>query len=171
VDLNHYRFVSVWRLTSSPDEVYRVLEDVDRYPLWWPEVRRTDRVDESTVKIVVRSFLPYELSFLASAARQDPQAGVLETAMRGDLDGFSRWTILAEASGTRAIFEEEVVARKQLLRWLAPIARPFFQLNHAAMMRHGQRRLPVYLAGYEAGLAQERGATAPSVVRDGSVAG
>jgi hypothetical protein len=171
VDLNHYRFLSVWRLASPPDEVYRVLEDVDRYPLWWPEVRRVDRVDDGTVKIVARSFLPYELSFLASDARQDPQAGVLETAMRGDLDGFSRWTIVAEGSGTRAIFEEEVVARKHLLRWLAPIARPFFRLNHAVMMRHGQHRLPVYLAGYEAGTAHERGATPPSVVRDGSVAG
>lgn len=151
MDLNHYRFHSVWRLNAPPEEVYRVLRDIDRYPLWWPEVRSVDRVDDGTVRIVARSFLPYDLSFLSTASRQDPRAGVLETAMRGDLEGFSRWTIAADGAGTRAVFAEEVTARKRLLRSLALIARPFFQLNHAVMMRHGRRGLPVYLAGYQAG--------------------
>src|SRR5262245_47340323 len=130
MDLNHYRFVSAWRLTPPPELVYQVLRDIDRYPFWWPEVRSVDRVDGGTVRIVARSFLPYDLSFLSTESRQDARAGVLETAMRGDLEGFSRWTITADGAGTRAVFEEEVTARKRLLRSLALIARPFFQLNH-----------------------------------------
>lgn len=150
MDLNHYRFVNVWRLSYRPDEVYRALQDIGEYPKWWPEVRRVDRIDDDTVRIVARSFLPYSLTFEATDSRQDDQAGVLEIRMRGDLDGFSRWTIAPEGVGTRATFEEEVIARKESLRRLAVVARPFFKLNHAAMMRNGRRGLSVYLAGYRA---------------------
>jgi len=150
-DLNHYRFVNVWHLKYRPEEVYRVLEDIGGYPRWWPEVRRVDRIDDSTVRIVARSVLPYSLTFQATDSRQDERAGILEIAMRGDLDGFSRWTIEPERAGTLATFEEEVIARKESLRRLALLARPFFRWNHALMMRHGRRGLAVYLAGYRAG--------------------
>jgi hypothetical protein len=157
MDLNHYRFVNVWRLEYAPEDVYQVLEDIGEYPRWWPEVRRVERVDDRTVRILVRSFLPYDLSFLAVESRKDPEAGVLETALSGDLDGFSRWIIEPDGTGTRATFGEEVIARKTLLRRLAFIARPFFRLNHALMMRSGCRGLRVYLAGYEAGAGQAVG--------------
>jgi ribosome-associated toxin RatA of RatAB toxin-antitoxin module len=153
-DLNHYRFVNVWRLKYRPEEVYRVLEDIGGYPRWWPEVRRVDRIDDSTVRIVARSLLPYDLTFRATDSRQDERAGVLEIAMHGDLEGFSRWSIEPERSGTRATFEEDVVARKESLRRFAVGARPFFWWNHAVMMRHGRRGLGVYLAGFRAGAEQ-----------------
>ena len=89
-----------------------MLEDIGGYPRWWPEVRRVDRIDDSTVRIVARSLLPYNLTFQATDSRQDEQAGVLEIAMRGDLEGFSRWTIEPERSGTLVTFEEEVIARR-----------------------------------------------------------
>ncbi len=153
-DLNHYRFVNVWHLKFRPEEVYSVLEDVGEYPRWWPEVRRVDRIDDSTVRIVARSVLPYSLTFRATDSRRDERSGVLEIAMLGDLDGFSRWTIEPERAGTLATFEEEVIARKKSLRRLAWVARPFFRWNHAVMMRHGRRGLSVYLAGYRAGADQ-----------------
>jgi hypothetical protein len=152
MDLNHYRFVNVWHLEFRPEEVYRGLEDIARYPRWWPEVRRVDRVDDDTVRIVARSLLPYSLTFEATDSRQDEQAGVLEVAMKGDLEGFSRWTVESGRTGTRARFEEEVIARKDSLRRLAFVARPFFRWNHTLMMRNGRRGLAVYLAGYRAGL-------------------
>jgi ribosome-associated toxin RatA of RatAB toxin-antitoxin module len=154
MDLNHYRFVNVWRFAYAPGDVFQVLEDIAEYPRWWPEVRRVDRVDDDTVRIVARSLLPYSLTFEATNRRQDEEAGVLEIAMGGDLDGFSRWTIEPDGTGTRATFEEEVIARKTLLRRLALIARPFFRWNHALMMRNGRRGLAVYLAGYREGVEQ-----------------
>jgi len=153
-DLNHYRFVNVWHLEFRPEEVYRVLEDVGGYPRWWREVRRVDRIDDSTVRIVARSVLPYSLTFQATDSRQDERAGVLEIAMLGDLEGFSRWAIESERAGTLATFEEDVIARKKSSRRLAWVARPFFRWNHAVMMRHGRRGLGVYLAGYLAGAEQ-----------------
>jgi len=41
----------------------------------------------------------------------------------------------------------QVVVNKRLLRRLAPVARPLFRANHAAMMRRGHRGLRAYLAG------------------------
>jgi hypothetical protein len=151
VDLNRYCFRNTWRLEAPLEEVYRVLEDIGEYPRWWPEVRRVDRIDDDTVRIVARSLLPYSLTFEASDSRGKERAGVLEVVMRGDLEGYSRWSLVGEGSGTRATFEEDVIARKTLLRRLALIARPFFRWNHAVMMRHGRRGLDVYLAGYRAG--------------------
>jgi len=166
-DPNHFHFVNVWRLKYRPEEVYRVLEDVGGYPRWWPEVRGVDRIDDSTVRIVARSVLPYSLTFQATDSRQDEKAGVLEIDMRGDLEGFSRWTIEPERSGTRATFEEEVITRRESLRRLAVVARPFFRWNHAVMMRHGRRGLGVYLAGYRAGAEGADQLRGESSARDG----
>jgi hypothetical protein len=73
---------------------------------------------------------------------------VLEAGMTGDLEGFSRWTISVHPTGTEAVFDEQVVAAKPLLRKLEPIARPAFKANHARMMRNGERGLRTFLAGY-----------------------
>jgi hypothetical protein len=83
MDLNHYRFKNVWRLKHRPQEVYRVLEDIGGYPAWWPEVRRVDRIDDKTVRIVARSLLPYSLAFQATDSRQDDRAGALEVCIMG----------------------------------------------------------------------------------------
>lgn len=148
---NHYHFVSTWRLGASPAEVFAVLRDMESYPLWWPEVRSVRRLDEARAELVVRSLLPYDLVFVAAEARRDEAAGVLEATMSGDLEGFSRWTVSPAGDGTRAVFEERVEARKELLRRLAAVARPAFRANHALMMWHGRRGVGVYLAGFQAG--------------------
>jgi uncharacterized protein YndB with AHSA1/START domain len=158
MDLNYYRFQNIWRLEFTPEEVYRALEDIGGYPRWWPEVRAVDRIDDDTVRIVARAFLPYSLIFEATDTRQHDRAGVLEVRMSGDLEGFSRWTLRPDGGGTRATFEEEVITRKKSLRRLALVARPFFRLNHSSMMRNGRLGLRVYLAGFRAG--SEQGARA-----------
>ncbi|HEX2403808.1 MAG TPA: hypothetical protein VHM29_03815 [Acidimicrobiia bacterium] len=114
-----------------------------------------------------RSVLPYSLTFEATDSRREERAGVLEIAMRGDLDGFSRWTIEGEPAGTRAIFEEEVIARKKSLRRLALLARPFFRWNHTVMMRHVRRGLGIYLAGYRAGAERPDEPGGESPAQDG----
>ena len=143
---NDYRFRSEWRLAAPPSAVYDVLVDLGAYPEWWPEVKRAVQVASDAAELTCRASLPYALVFTTTQSRQDPVAGVLEATMRGDLDGVSRWTISAEGDGTLAVFEEEVEARKRLLRLLAPVARPLFRLNHGLMMRHGQAGLRERLA-------------------------
>jgi hypothetical protein len=143
-----YTFRTVWQLTASPDDVYKTLERLPDYPLWWPEVKAVHPLGTEAYELVCRATLPYELRFTTTQAVRDPAARVLEATMDGDLSGFSRWTIESHAKGTTATFDEEVVANKSLLRKLEPIARPAFKANHRSMMKHGEQGLRTFLAGY-----------------------
>ncbi|GGW90159.1 SRPBCC family protein [Streptomyces chryseus] len=144
---SHYRFRSVWDLPAPPGAVYTALEQVDAYPRWWPQVRAVTRLDENTGVVRVRSFLPYELVVAVREKRRAPEAGVLEVAISGDMDGWARWTVRPRgADGTRAVYEQEVEVRKALVRRLAVPGRPLLIANHALMMRGGRRALAAALA-------------------------
>jgi uncharacterized protein YndB with AHSA1/START domain len=145
-----YVFRSEWHLSAPPDDVYRALERLPDYPLWWPQVREVRSRGSETFELVCKSSLPYELRFTTRQSVRDASSRVLEAAMTGDLEGSSRWTISVQPTGTSAVFDEEVVATKALLRKLEPIARPAFKYNHTRMMRDGERGLRTYLAGYRA---------------------
>lgn len=146
MNANRYIFDTRWRLRADFDQVFAALSDIASYPHWWREVRAVHRLDPTSALIVARSFLPYSLSFRLEQTRLDPEAGVIEALLQGDLDGVSRWSLTADGDGhVEAAFHEDVVARKPLLRLFAPVARPLFRANHAVMMRDGQRGLTAYL--------------------------
>ncbi|MEV5343880.1 SRPBCC family protein [Streptomyces sp. NPDC052676] len=145
MDWTHHRFRSLWRLPAPPDVVYAALERVEDYPRWWPQVREVTRLDEHTGIIRVRSVLPYDLTFTSREVRRDPAARVLEAALTGDVDGWSRWTVTPHGTGSLARYDQEVRVRKPLLRRLAVPGRPFFRANHRLMMRAGRRRLAARL--------------------------
>ncbi|MEU4114305.1 SRPBCC family protein [Kitasatospora sp. NPDC028055] len=156
MDPNHYRFRGVWRLAAPAPAVYAALEDVRSYPLWWPEVReaRETGAGSGSGEVVVRGLLPYRLVIGLEARRRDPAAGVLEAAMRGDLVGWSRFTVTADGPGgtrCRVLFEEDARAAKALLRRLALPLHPLFRANHAVMMHRGGRGLAAYLTGLAGG--------------------
>ncbi|MEE4597321.1 SRPBCC family protein [Streptomyces sp. DSM 41524] len=153
MDWCHYRFRSRWDLDAPPAAVFAVLANGDDYPRWWPQVREVRRIDERSGAARFRSLVPYDLRLIVSEARQDPSEGVLEIGFAGDLEGRARWTVLPQGTGTRALFEQEVVARKPLLRRLALIGRPVFRVNHTLMMRAGLRGLRAHLAARTAGPA------------------
>jgi hypothetical protein len=148
MDLNLYRFRSQWRIDAAPAAVFGILAVVETYPSWWPAIRSVEAIAPDSTRITARSLLPYDLSFVTRQSRRDIDAFVLEATMTGDLEGFSRWVLRAEGADTTAVFEEEVITRKPLLRRLAPVARPAFRANHALMMRHGQAGLRTYIAGH-----------------------
>lgn len=151
VDRNFYQFRSRWHLGAPLDDVFRALAELDDYPRWWPEVRTIRRVSDDTRRVTCRSVLPYDLDFTVRQSARDRQAGLLEAALHGDLEGYSRWTLTASSTGTLAVFDEEVIANKVLLRCLALVARPAFKVNHSLMMSHGRRGLTAYLAGMRLG--------------------
>jgi hypothetical protein len=149
---SRYTFRSTWYVGAAPEDVYAVLERLPDYPLWWPQVKSATPLGDDAYELVCRASLPYELRFTTKQSVRDPVDRVLEANMAGDLEGFSRWTITADASGTSATFDEEVVAAKPVLRRLELVARPAFKVNHTRMMRDGERGLRTYLAGYRARL-------------------
>ncbi|MDQ1043941.1 SRPBCC family protein [Streptomyces sp. V4I2] len=145
MDWTRYRFRSRWTLPASPVAVYTALERAEDYPRWWRQVREVNRIDATTGVIRIRSFLPYDLTFTAREVRRDPAAGILEIAMSGDLDGWARWTVTADGTGSLARYEQLVEVNKPLLRRFAVPGRPVFRANHWLMMRSGRRGLAGHL--------------------------
>ncbi|MGH2827763.1 MAG: SRPBCC family protein [Actinomycetota bacterium] len=143
--LTFYRFRSEWRLASR-ERVFEALEDLKGYVAWWPEVKTVKCIAEGRFEVVVRATLPYELRFITSQSVLDKNTAIIEAGLRGDLNGFSRWTLSQENGRTVAVFDEEVHTGKRLLNVLAPVARPAFRYNHTLMMRHGQDGLRRLLA-------------------------
>lgn len=138
-------------MAAPAGHVYEVLAELAEYPAWWPEVKEATKLDEDTYELRCRSLLPYDLRFATRRSVEDPKSMVLEAEMRGDLDGFSRWTVSSSKDGTVCVFDEHVVTNKPLLDRLALVARPAFKANHTLMMRHGERGLRTFLAGYSMG--------------------
>jgi uncharacterized protein YndB with AHSA1/START domain len=146
-ELARYRFSGRWTLSAPCGAVYRVLEGVDDYPRWWPEVREARRTGEASGRVLVRSFLPYDLRMEIRAVRREPESGVLQAALSGDLEGWMRWTVRPAGRGTLVVHEQETDLTKPLLRLLGVPGRPLLRANHALMMRGGRRGLEAFLAG------------------------
>jgi hypothetical protein len=151
MDLNFYRFRSVWRVEATAGEAFTALSTVVDYPAWWPQVRAAGVVAPDACALTVRSLVPYDLSIVVRRARRDRAGGVLEATLSGDLDGFTRWTLYPGDTWTRLIFDQEVVVTNASLRRFSLVARPVYRADHAFMMRQGERGLRTYLAGGRAG--------------------
>ncbi|MGW6689701.1 SRPBCC family protein [Streptomyces sp. NPDC054961] len=137
----------MWDLAAPAPRVYAALERADDYPLWWPQVRAVAPVDdEGSGAALIRSALPLTLRVSADELLRDPARGILEVALRGDLEGWARWTVRPRRGGARALYEQEVEVRRPLMRWLSLPGRPVFRLNHGLMMRAGRRGLAARLA-------------------------
>ncbi|KUM71815.1 SRPBCC family protein [Streptomyces griseorubiginosus] len=145
MDWCHYRFRSLWALPAKPAAVYDALERAEDYPRWWPQVREVRRLDDTSGLITIRATLPYDLVFTAREVRRDREAGVLEIAMEGDLEGWARWTLTADGEGTLARYDQVTEVNKPLLRRFAVPGRFVFLANHRLMMRAGRRGLVAYL--------------------------
>jgi uncharacterized protein YndB with AHSA1/START domain len=143
--LTAYTFDETWHIDAPVDEVWPVITDVLGYPAWWPQFVRVKRLDATSgpgarVRVRVKSALPYWMHFTLELAHEEPLR-LSETRCSGDLNGFMRWTLTPEESGTRLHFREEVRTGKQLLNVLAPLLKPAFAWNHRIMMRQGERGL------------------------------
>jgi hypothetical protein len=150
-NLTHYVFTSVWQVEADASDVMSVLNDIESYPAWWPEVRSVRPIGDDRFELVARSFLPYELRFVSEAAAGEPSPGVINARLSGDMEGTVRWTVEQVGASCRLVYDQEVTTHKRLLNVMAPVARPGFKANHTVMMRHGQRGLRTYMAGYTRG--------------------
>jgi len=150
-DLTHYVFRSVWSAPAPLADVMPVLDDLESYPAWWPEMREVRPLGGRRFEVVARSFLPYELRFVSESDEPDLSSGVIDARLSGDMEGTVRWTVEEVDGGCRMVYDQEVSTNKRLLNVLAPLARPGFKANHTLMMRHGQAGLRTYLAGYRRG--------------------
>lgn len=150
-DAAHYHFVTEWHARATPDEVIRILADPLRLPEWWPAVYLHTQVlavgdDDGVgqeVLLVTKGWLPYTLRWrLRVASKQN--ASVLIVA-DGDLVGSGRWTLAQAEDRICVRYEWMVAARKPSLRYLSPILRQVFILNHIWAMQRGEESLMLEL--------------------------
>ena len=141
VRLNSYRFRDTWVIPAPMPAVFCAVVDLASYPQWWPDVRSVTKIDENTAEIVCQATLPYRLVVRMRRTEENEPAGRLAVDLDGDLRGSLAARVRTHLNGTTLDIHQDVVATKQLLRSLAPVARPLFQVNHALMMRRGQRGL------------------------------
>jgi hypothetical protein len=148
VGVNDYSFRDVWSVRAATTTVFDALVDLANYPAWWPDIRSVTQIDDDTAEVRCRSTLPYALTFRLHRAVQDQDAGRMRVNMTGDLQGYVQGVVAPHrAAGSLLAISQRVVVNKRLLRALAPVARPLFQVNHALMMRRGQRGFRDYVAG------------------------
>lgn len=146
MSLHEYRFRNSWLLAAPAEQVYGAVVDLEGYPRWWRDVRTVLQVDDDTAELVCRAVLPYELVIRMRRELDDPAAGRMRVWLSGDLEGSLAGVVTPHGDGSRLVITQDVVARKRLLRRLAPLARPAFLLNHALMMWRGERGLRAHLA-------------------------
>lgn len=138
MDWTRYRFRSLWSLPAPHARVYEALGRAEGYPRWWPQIREATPLDEMSGVVRIRSVLPFNLVLTATERCRDPAAGLLEIGLSGDREGWARWTVTPDGSGTLARYEQVVDVRKPLLRRWAVPGRPVFRANHRLMRRAGR---------------------------------
>ena len=140
-----FRFDSVWRLPADPGTIYTVLSDVEAYPLWWSQIKSARELGPHQAAARIRSLLPFPLRLTIRGEVTDPDAGLLRLAIDGDLDGWAQWELRRIGPETLASYVQEVVLRLPAAGQVSDLIRPLLRVNHAWMMRSGERGLASYL--------------------------
>jgi hypothetical protein len=165
---SHYRFVTHWRVESTPEEVYGIIEDVTEFPRWWPAVWLRVEVLEhgdadgigKMVRLTSKGWLPYILQWTArTEAKEFPNWVLLRAS--GDFDGEGRWTFRADGPHVDVKYVWTIAAKKPLLRYLSFLLRPIFAANHRWAMARGEESLRLELARRRA-TSQEQRARIPA---------
>jgi hypothetical protein len=139
-----YAFATIWRLDAPIDRVYELIEDVTRWPAWWPsvlEVRELTPGEEgvgAAFAFTFRGRLPYLLRFDLRTTRHEPPTA-LEGRATGELEGEGRWSLRADGDRTVVRYDWQIRTTRWWMNLFAPL--PFvdaiFRLNHHAVMRDG----------------------------------
>jgi uncharacterized protein YndB with AHSA1/START domain len=137
-----YSFLTTWVLDAPREAVWEAIYEVERWPEWWPGVRRVDQLepgDEDGVGAVYdqewRSTIPYPVRFRTRISRIE-RPFLIEADATGELAGTGRWRFF-DGSGTAVTYEWNVRTTRPWMNAVAPVARPAFRWNHNAVMRRG----------------------------------
>ncbi len=126
-----FTFSGTWEVTAPVDAVHAVLVDLERYPMWWPQVVAVASLGPDDARVLCRSALPYTLDLVLHAVDRSPER--LEVAVSGDLEGTVRFVLKAVPGGTRLDLSQEVTV-SGLLALASYAGGPMLRWNHHRMM-------------------------------------
>ena len=147
----NYSFVTPWNIVAAIEDVFEALMASERYPEWWPSFVRYRSLTPGVTGVgaqaeqVVRSVLPYQLTYRTKTTKLDPPREVAYDAV-GDLNGRGRFVLEPSAHGTSVTYYWDVATAKRLMNALSPFLRPLFMWHHNWVMRQGERGLNQWLA-------------------------
>lgn len=138
-----YSFTTIWRIRAPLEKIWDAIIHSEQYPSWWKSVIKVDVLapgDANGIGAIVRTtwktHLPYGFSFNTHVTRVEPLEAIALEAF-GDLQGTGLWTLTREGDDTIVQYDWQVKTTQAWMNLIAPIARPFFSWNHAAVMQDG----------------------------------
>jgi hypothetical protein len=146
--MSAYHFVTRWQMPASPEKIYKILSDVERVARFWPSLYKSVKVVRSgdgaglgkIVAAETKGPLPYSLQWTFTVTEASfPHGFTIEST--GDLVGRGEWKFTRNGDLTDIEYTWDVVGEKPLLKFLSPVLRPLFSLNHGAVMKEGERGL------------------------------
>jgi len=147
-----YHFITTWKVKASCEEVYRILEDVDALPQWWPSVYLDAKVREKgqpggvgkLVSLYTKGWLPYTLCWDFRVTASDFPNGFALRAS-GDFVGEGVWEFRQEGDCCIVTYDWRIAAEKPILKKLTWLLRSIFAANHEWAMRKGLESLELEL--------------------------
>lgn len=147
--------MTVWRLQAPIDRVFAEIDAIESWPVWWPSVRRVERLGDGDAaglgakfRTTFRGRLPYELRFDLETTLRVPPTSLAGNAT-GELEGVGEWTLREEDGWTLVRYVWAIRTTATWMNALAPL--PFvdaiFRLNHHAVMRAGLAGIRQRLGG------------------------
>ncbi len=141
--MTQYHFVTTWKYKIPIEKIWPILRDAEHWPSWWKGVRRVETLQQGDAdgigmvqRFTWRSLLPYNLVFDTKVTRVVYHQEI-EAEASGELEGKGLWQLCESGSITTLHYAWDVRTTKEWMNTLAPIARPFFNLNHDIVMRWG----------------------------------
>jgi len=146
VPANQYHFEDHWQVPYPIEQVWDVLADPEKFPVWWQGVYlSTTKTGKDRIDAVARGWLPYKLRFEIETIRRDKPI-LIEFKARGDFrTDSSKWILRPEGSGTHVILDWNPIVEKPVVRLFSPILKPLFEWNHHWTMRRGESQIANYM--------------------------
>jgi len=159
-----FEFVSRWELSAPREAVWDALVDFQRWPVWWPSLRKVVETIEGDAdgigqkaNAVWRGPLGYRLKMSVEAVER-VHLDYLRGVATGDVIGEGRWTLGITGDAWTAVeLDWNVRANRGWMEALAPVARPVFVSSHDHVMKRGAQGLADHLSadlrGFSASVA------------------
>ncbi len=150
---NEYIFQSRWRVESTCEEVFRLIDEVPAFARWWPsvwlKVETLATADEqgvgATYRLTTKGWLPYLIHWVSrTTEKQFPHQIALEAT--GDFQGRGVWFFTADGPMVDMVYDWRIRADKPLLRRFSFLLKPLFAFNHNWAMSKGLDSIKLELA-------------------------
>ena len=131
-----------YRFDIAPPVLWAEIADVERFPTWWPWLRRFDAVGlepGDRWRCTVQPPLPYSLSFAIAIEEVEPHARV-SASVSGEITGTAELTIEPADDGCTARLRSRPAPSSRFLQAVALVARPVVSLGHDWVLDTGARQ-------------------------------